>query len=42
MKENKVPPIVKYKTDKFVVFVYACVAAMVVLHIAIIIWGAVS
>lgn len=42
MKENKVPPIARYKTDKFFVFVYACVAAMVVLQIAIIIWGAVS
>lgn len=42
MKENKVPPIAKYKTDKFFVCVYVCVAAMVVLQIAIIVWGAVS
>lgn len=42
MKESKTPPIAKYKTDKFFVCVYVCVAAMVVLQIAIIVWGAVS
>ena len=42
MKESKTPPIAKYKPDKFFVCVYVCVAAMVVLQIAIIVWGAVS
>ena len=42
MKESKTPRIAKYKTDKFFVCVYVCVAAMVVLQIAIIVWAAVS
>ena len=36
------PTETKYKTDKFFVGVYVLVAAMVVLQIAIIAWGAVS
>ena len=42
MKYDGKPTETKYKTDKFFVRVYALVAAMVVLQIAIIAWGAVS
>lgn len=42
MRDDKNPIETKYKTDKFFVGVYALVAAMVVLQIAIIVWGAVS
>ncbi len=42
MRDDKNPIETKYKTDKFFVGVYALVAAMVVLQIAIIAWGAVS
>ncbi len=42
MKDDRAPTEIKYKTDWFFVGVYALVAAMVVLQIAIIAWGAVS
>lgn len=42
MRDDKNPIETKYKTDKFFVGVYVLVAAMVVLQIAIIAWGAVS
>ena len=42
MKDDGKPTETKYKTDKLFVGVYAPVAAMVVLQIAIIAWGAVS
>lgn len=41
-ERRRKPTETKYKTDKFFVGVYALVAAMVVLQIAIIAWGAVS
>lgn len=40
-KKNKCQPkyVMKFRTDKFFVFVYVLVAAMLVLQIALIAWG---
>jgi len=37
---KKSPEIMKFKTDKFFVGVYILVALMVVLQVAIVVWGA--